>query len=319
VSQDHFVAQTYLRHWVHPGSQLLYGYSKPSGKEFPCHTKDVCREWNWDTNPRFKNNPQLLADFRKMFEPHWNPTIGAIRSGSMSVDDRFALAGYWAQLTTCTPAWHRNAVELYEQRLLDFIPLIAENVARKNPEHKAQLEKAVAKGQIKPKVDEDFVKGILTAHLTDATFLLYEQDWALLLNDTGIPFITSDNPSSVLPRRAFSDPLTRFLPLAPDLAIVAMIDPGKKREVDPATALTNLRPGLLRRYRIQRRAAARFNRIVAMNADTMVLCSEPDRHVRRLVRNHRRFGIDILQEKFRTPDGYISGSTLMVRQRKAGA
>ena len=67
---------------------MLYGYSKIADKEFPCETADVCREWNWDTNPRFKDNPQLLAAFGKMVEPQRNPTIGAIRAGTPSSDDR---------------------------------------------------------------------------------------------------------------------------------------------------------------------------------------------------------------------------------------
>lgn len=315
MTRDHYVAQTYLKHWVHPTTKSLHGYSKSAEKEFPCSTRDVCQEWNWDTNPRFKDNPQLLADFRKMFEPQWNPTIGAIRAGSLSVDDRFALAGYWAQLTTCTPAWHKNAVEMFEQQLIDFIPLTVEAFAQEYPQHREAVEKALAKGQIKPNVDEDYVKAILTAHLTEATFLLYEQNWTLLVNDTDAPFITSDNPSSVFPRRTLFDPLTRFLPLAPDLAVLTVIDPRKKRNVDASVAIKELRPGSFSRRRISRGHAAHLNRVTVMNAGEIVLGSQPNRHSRRLVRNHRRFALSVQNEKFPIPGGYISGSTLVVRQR----
>lgn len=316
MAEDHYVAQTYLKHWKPPGPKaMLYGYSKAADKEFPCQTGDVCREWNWDTNPRFKDNPQLLADFRKMFEPQWNPTIGAIRAGTLSVDDRFALAGYWAQLTTCTPAWHRNAVQMYEAQLVDFIPLVVEGFAKKHPEHREAVEEALAKGRIKPRVDEDYVKAILTAHLTDATFLLYEQDWTLLVNHTDASFITSDNPSSVFPRRSIFAPLTRFLPLAPDLGVLATIDTARKRCVDPSGAIEDLRSGTLVRRNIDRKLAAHLNRVVAMNADQMVLTTHPDHHVRKLMRKHRRFGISIQQDKFQTPEGYIAGASLVVKQR----
>lgn len=295
---------------------MLYGYSKVAAKEFPCHPKDVCREWNWDTNPRFKDNPQMLADFRRMFEPQWNPTIGAIRTGRVSIDDRFAVAGYWAQLTTCTPAWHKNAVKTYEQQLIDFIPLVAERVAQERPEHRQDLEDALARGQIRPNVDADHVKAILTAHLADATFVLYEQDWTLLVNDTAVPFVTSDNPSSVFPRHSFLDPLTRLLPLAPDFAILAVINPRKKRMVESSAKIEDLRPGALRRRRVDRKAVVRLNRVTIMNADEIILASGAERQTRRLVRNHRKFQIAVDHEKFPIPGGHITGSTLVVRQQK---
>jgi hypothetical protein len=104
MAQDHFVAQTYLRQWADPSSGMLYGYGKHTGKEFPCAPKDVCREWDWDVNPYFKNNPRLLGDYRKIFEPQWRPTVAAARTNQLSAEDKFMLSGYWALLTTCTPA-----------------------------------------------------------------------------------------------------------------------------------------------------------------------------------------------------------------------
>jgi Protein of unknown function (DUF4238) len=165
MSKDHFVAQTYLKHWCDSNTNMLRGYSKATDKEFPCYPKDVCREWKWDTNPRFKDNPGLLADFRKMFEPRWNPTVGAVRDGPLSSENKFVLAGYWAQLTTCTPTWHRNAVEVYENQLLDFIPTAAQQVAQKHPEHREFIERAVAERLIRPNIDHEYVKAILTQTL----------------------------------------------------------------------------------------------------------------------------------------------------------
>jgi len=316
MANDHFVAQTYLKHWNDPKTEMLYGYSKAVDKEFPCRTKDVCREWNWDVNPRFKDNPGLLADFRKMFEPHWKPTVGAIRSGPLSSHEKFALAGYWAQLTTCTPAWHRNAIELYEKQLVDFIPLVAKHVADKFPEHREYIAKAVAEGRIKPNVDGDYVKGILTAHLTEATIVLYEQDWIVIKNQTEVPFITSDNPSCVFPHRPMGAPLIRFLPLAPDLAILAVIDRRKLRNESTPPDLSKPTPGIIRRAFATRKRVAKFNRIIAMNADELILCSKKDHHVRRWVHNHRKFSVAVDHVKIPSPDGgHISGSTLVVRQK----
>jgi len=68
MAEDHFVVQPYLRYWCSPKTNILHGYNnKAADKTFPCHPRDVCREWNWDINPRFKENPGLLAEFRKIF------------------------------------------------------------------------------------------------------------------------------------------------------------------------------------------------------------------------------------------------------------
>jgi hypothetical protein len=317
MAKDHFVAQTYLRHWCNPKTGMLHGYSKPAEKEFPCHPKDVCREWNWDINPLFTKNPALLADFRKIFEPQWNPTIGAIRRGVLSAEDKFILSGYWAVLTTCTPTWHGNAVEVFEHQLRDVIPLAAEHAAQKFPENRQYIEKAVAEGKIVPNVDPDHIKAILTRQLTDATITLYQQDWTILKNITEVPFITSDNPSCVFPGRPINAPLTRFLPLGPDLAIIAVMDRTKIRHGYTITDLSSPPPGKIRSRLVdRRRIVAQLNRVTVMNADQLVLSITKSKALRRLVRNHRRFGIGVEHMKFRTPDGYINGSTLVVRQKR---
>jgi hypothetical protein len=209
MSRDHFVAQTCLRHWSDPTTQKLNAYRKDGGEPFLCATRDVCFEWDGDANPRFKN-PRLLGEFRKIFEPGWNPTIGAIRNGALSATDKFMLAGLWAQLTTFTPAWQRNAVKVYEHNLGSVLPIVAQRVAAKHPESKEYLEQAIAEGRICPTVDPDFVKQVLTQQLTNFTIALYEQDWTIIENPTDVRFITSDNPSSVFPDRPLAAPLVRL-------------------------------------------------------------------------------------------------------------
>jgi hypothetical protein len=87
MAKDHFVARTYLKHWGDPRTEKLRGYKKSDDESFPCFPGDVCHEWNWDINPLFKDNPGLLA------EPHWNPTIGAVRTGLLSSEEKLVLAG----------------------------------------------------------------------------------------------------------------------------------------------------------------------------------------------------------------------------------
>lgn len=319
MARDHFVAQTYLKHWTNPQSGMLLGYGKQSGKEFPCAPKDVCHAWNWDVNPYFKDNPRLLGEYRKIFEPQWNPTVAAVRSGQMSADDKFALAGYWALLTTCTPTWHRNAVKVAEKQLADFIPLAARHLANEKPEYGDFIEKALAEGRIVPNPDGQHIKAMLTQQLTRTTLLLYQLDWTVIRNKTEASFITSDNPSSVLPRRPFSHGLIRFLPLAPDMALLAVIDPTTKRSTD-LPDLEKTPPGRVRHAQVTRKQAARFNRVTVMNADELVFSVEASRPVRRLVRNHQDFKVAVEHARFPTPrGGYINAATMMIRRKRAVA
>jgi hypothetical protein len=316
MARDHFVAQTYLKHWTHPQSGMLRGYGKQSGKELPCAPKDVCHAWDWDVNPYFKKNARLLGEYRKILEPQWNPTVAAVRSGQISAEDKFVLAGYWALLTTCTPTWHHNAVKVAEGQLADFIPLVARHLANEKPEYGDFIEQALAEGGIEPNTDRQHIKAMLTQQLTRTTLLLYQLDWTVIRNRTQAPFITSDNPSSVLPRRPFLNILRRFLPLAPDLALFATIDPTTKR----STELPNLEktpPGRVHHAQVTRKQAARLHRVTVINADELVFSVEACRPVRRLVRNHRDFKVAVEHARFPTPSGgYINASTVVVRRER---
>jgi hypothetical protein len=107
MAQDHYVARTYLKHFSDPDSGgMLHGFKKPSGEEFLCWPKDVCREWDGDNNPTLKN-PSLLGEYRDYFEPHWNPSIARLASDDFENQDKWAVAGYLANLMACVPAWLR--------------------------------------------------------------------------------------------------------------------------------------------------------------------------------------------------------------------
>ena len=194
---------------------------------------------------------------------------------------------------------------------------MARHLAKEKPEYGDFIEQALAEGRIEPNPDGQHIKAMLTQQLTRTTLLLYQLDWTIMRNGTLAPFITSDNPSSVLPRRPFSNNLKRFLPLTPDLALFAIIDPTIKR----STALPDLEntpQGRVRHVRVKRKQVARLNRVTAMNADELVFGVEASRPVRRLVRNHRYFKVALESTRFPTPSGgYITASTVVVRRERS--
>ncbi len=111
----------------------------------------------------------------------------------------------------------------------------------------------------------------------------------------------------------------RFLPLAPDRALLTVIDPTTTRPAE-LPDLEKTPPGRVCRARVTRKQAARLNRITVMNADELVLSVGANRPVRRLVRNHRDFRVAIEHARFSTPEGgYINGSTMVVRRERSAA
>lgn len=96
MAKDHYVARTYLRHFGDDSKGgMLNGYQKPNGTTFSCWPKDVCHEWDGDLNPSVLERSEILGDYRKIFEPNWNPAIEDIVAGKMSATDKFIVPPIW--------------------------------------------------------------------------------------------------------------------------------------------------------------------------------------------------------------------------------
>jgi len=108
--------------------------------------------------------------------------------------------------------------------------------------------------------------------------------------------------------------LVRFLLIGPEAALLTVIDPKTKRSME-LPDLDKAPPGRVRRALVRRKQAAPLNRITAMNANDPVVSVRANRRVRRLVRNHRDFGVAVERARFPTPGGgFINGSTMVVRR-----
>jgi hypothetical protein len=196
MSLDHYVARTYLKHWCdETKNEPIQAYRKSDLKQFPCWPADVCAERDGDRNPDYFLDPAVLGQFRSIFEPHWGAAVGALQNGRMRAEDKFVIAGYWANLTVTTPAWRLIGTDLYERDLRSVLPIFMKG-------HPA-LEKRV---KFTVEIDPKFVKAVVTKHLLPGTWLFYNQKWSILSNDTAYPFLTSDNPSAILPPEVIGGP-----------------------------------------------------------------------------------------------------------------
>jgi Protein of unknown function (DUF4238) len=324
VSQDHFVAQTYLKHFGDDTrGGMLHAYRKKDGKYFPCWPKDVCREWDGDVN-RLLAHPELLGDFRRIAEPYWNASVESVLTQNISYHDKFVVATYMANLMTCTPGWRRVGVSHHNQHYRAKLNLMREAKERRGepPDMLDEGIEMLERGELAIETDPDYIKALVTRSLMQYAWHIYNQDWAVLRNHSMQPFITSDNPVALAYSGSAGEPVRRFLPITPRLCLGIRFDP----HADPAgERLTpkQLEVGLQRppRGSIGHATcgvdlAKYINRVQVQSAEDLVFSSAPSEGINRLIGKYANYRMDVQVMQFRDSedDAMVTGSILSVRE-----
>src|SRR5262249_21688358 len=141
---------------------------------------------------------------------------------AIAAEEKFFISGYWANLTATTPTAQALGADLYRREVESLAAAVRKDVPP--PESLTQVD-------IKADIDPLYVKAVAAQSLLSAACQFYNQSWAISSNDTPHPFITSDNPSALIPAPP-GMPSLRCLPLTPRLCIVAEM---KIRAVVPDT------------------------------------------------------------------------------------
>src|SRR5664279_1434185 len=110
MARDHFLAQTYLKHFAGCDGRL-HVYRKSNGRYISRSPKKICHERNGDIIKGFLSRPNLLGEYRKIFEPVWNLAIKPLRSGRLCPAEKMVIAGYCANLLVCTPTSRRIGIK----------------------------------------------------------------------------------------------------------------------------------------------------------------------------------------------------------------
>jgi hypothetical protein len=287
MSNDHFVAQIYLRHFGDPArGGMMYAYRKSKRDEFPCHPRAVCHEWDGDLNPLLAS-PELLGDYRKLFEPRWRASVATLLENVLSPDDKFAISGYFANLMVCTPAWIRVARSVYDRSAVTFLTAAKRIASQRGDQSKLPVEaiEMLEDGRLTLSHDPNFVKGVPTNQLIEYAWRTYHQTWTIIRNRTEFPFITSDNPVAIDQRDGV---LTRYLPITPALCLSVRYDRVKPPDLDP-----KLQPrGSIEWIDADAELAKSVNTLTAMCAEDLVFTTQASPGVKRLVQNNARFGIE---------------------------
>ena len=326
MAKDHYIAQTYLKHFGDANlGGMLHAYRKSGVPTyFRCWPQDVCHEWDGDLNPGFlSHRPELLGDFRRMCEPNWNQSIESLLLGKKIPDhDRFAISAYFANLMTCTPAWRRVGVAIYNRQLagdMSFNKKMHEKHGHM-PDLPVEAIEMMERGEITIHTDPDYIKAVVTRGLLEHACMMYNQNWTVLNNDTDQPFITSDNPVAILYSGNVGEPVTRFLPVTPRICLSVTYDISRINLINTQDhSFDFLKPSLgnTTYAKVNPTGARYVNRLVAMCAEDMAFSSAALSGMEGLVKRYAKYGIDADYVELPTgeADSIYQGSIIVVHER----
>ena len=304
MPQDHYVAETYLRAFIDPKTNCLHAYRKSDSGYFSPSPDNVCKTMNWDQTPKFLSPPDALGLWLKIFEPHWASVVAKLAASHvLAPDDKFVIAGYWAHLSTCTPAWRRVAADL-QQHELDTI--FVERFIAYAQTHLDEFPKAadylplLKDGKFRVEIDSDFTKAMVTTQLLKHQWCLYHQPWDVIWNETDEPFLTSDNPSCFDFQYGGPMRAARYVPLTPRLALRTLIYPENLPKIRAGIPPAQPSAG--------RRATTKFvrdmNRLVIQSAENIVLASELKPYIPRCVQKYKSWEVRAEVRRIPVADGY---------------
>jgi len=308
---DHYVAQTYLRHFAGP-SGMLRAYRKPDGRTFPCRPKDICHEPDGDIIPDFLSEPGYLGEYRAGFEPLWNRGVAALKARTLDMRDKLHIAGYWAQLLVCTPTWTRVAIKISNHNAINTVAaynMISTERGKPDEKLSAAIED-VERGEIIVQTEADFVRANSAQSVLKFAWALYNADWDVYENDTGTEYLTSDNPASFedqgdtwgLPGRV---PFVRYLPVTPKLCLTCDLTLNPERFLHTEQDFTKEPKGTIRGGFVNLETVQRINICIAKCAENLVLSSAESEYARDLTSRYSRFRVDTESRKIRERGGFL--------------
>jgi hypothetical protein len=319
-TRDHYVAQTYLKNFA--GSDgLLHAFRKSDGKHFPSRPRDVCHEWNGDLIEDFLSDPAALAKYRKIFEPAWNPAINEITSGPITSINKLAIAGYWANLLVFTPTSRRLDLTAHDRRVIDHLRA-RDTLSTEAGKPDAELKRILVPfetGEFQVETKPDAMRAMRATQLWKFTWLLYNSNWIVMVNETNTEFLTSDNPVS------FDDPgqwrgqrpsLPRYFPLTPRVCLYCDMSEAAltlRRDSEPDFSRTP--QGILKRAQIPLRGIREVNRAVVQCAEDLVFSSTDLPSIDSLVKEYARYRVEMDFIEIRKPGSILHGMSTRVRER----
>lgn len=306
--KDHYVSQTYLRLFVGPNGNLVPYYKNARaivGK--PKRPKSICFETEGDTNKYFEN-PRLLDKFLPAFENPWENNIVKLERGVLDANTKYELAGYIAFLRSCTP----TAKRFGQQSVAGVIEPVAYKVMLStldkadylSDEHKLTLRNAIQNKEIGIKIDREFAHAQGMRALEGAINRYYCSHWLVLINETDIPFITSDNPAILYYQDMQQQIAQTYLPLKPSMAL--LIAPDLDRGYPSFEDVKRYSNSEDRFGVIKQSYVKKFNEAIVKSAERIVLHQKKEDWLEQLVRKYSKWGVDAIVSHLPTGRGIMT-------------
>lgn len=300
AKKDHYVARTYLKSFSVPNKPGLVNVLRKSNLQRlnEVHVGTICHVNNWSTNEYFAGNERLVEDYLQHYEPKWNGCVDVLRQAGFNFDTKQNMAGYIAYLRACTPTAARLAhISAEETAQLGYD--IIERMERKkvSAELREQIEKDSSKyGAPQIQVNENFPKALGIKGLPKLQERLLNFRWIILRNETGIPFLTSDNPVCLNYENG-RDCCDIYCPITSEIAVI----------IESAREQTQENDALAK---ISVEGVVLFNELIVKSAEDMVIFGDAS-NAEVLVHKFRDWQVGQLIIKI--PEG--SGTMLVSQQR----
>lgn len=225
---DHYVSQTYLKGFTNADGLLLPYYKgspTPGGKA--TLPKSVCFESDGDSNKCFQD-PRILDSYLPQFENPWKENVDHLRAHAIDYLAKYQMSGYIAFLRACTPTSKRIGQELIRAVLRPTVLETAQRVLNDHPPSDPatvdMIQDAIHRKEIDVDIDREFPHAIGISNLLKSTARLFNGEWHVLINNTTVPFVTSDNPAVVYYHGGKYELATLYIPVAPDIAVMIRAD-----------------------------------------------------------------------------------------------
>jgi hypothetical protein len=310
---DHFVAQTYLRSFVDDEGNLTPYYKNGrvivGKKKTP---RQVCYETDGDSNSYF-DNPRILDEYLPHIENPWADNVAKLQAGEVNADCKYEIGAYISFLRSCTPTAKRLGAEMISANMQPLVDkTLAEHfheLGETTDEIRSAIKGAMDNRKIRAVVDEEYAHAISIQHLVNSAYRFYCSHWLVLLNETSIPFVSSDNPAGLFYEGENPQYATVFVPLSPTLGVLIKPD------------LTIERPTIedVKQYshpgddyaHPKESFVATLNELTVKSAENIVLHSTHDEELESSVEANRDWKVQ--NQTFELP--YENGMYIINRQR----
>jgi hypothetical protein len=306
----------HLRNFYSPAlGELMYAIRKSDLKKFKCRSEDVCRIEEGSTNA-YLIHDRAVEEFLRGVEPKYNAAVAKLRNGEIDSESIFAIAGFTAYVTCCSPAAMRihsrslQNVVAAEAAILDrqgLLPEAPESLGSKS------LSELLADGTVRISVDKKFPQALGITTITGRTSKFGNSAWEILQN--GIedsPFFTSDYPVALEPIGTIPN---WIVPLTPDLAVRIVPDVRLSRAPDDLTF-----SGFnFHRREVARREVVAINRLLAQCAEDTVFYRDDREWIAPFVKKNRYYFVAIESENISVGTGFLNMNTQQIVRRPPDA